>query len=433
MTLNIDDLGTVWEALFDTRSKAYNIGLKLKVPVGTLDSIVKQYSDPSDQLREILKAWLKMAAQQKWQTIVEMLRSRIISEPKLASDIKAEYCKGTPGQRSGQAMPRDTQVQQLEQKLQEKQYVIEARERKQQKSTRQQEMDQLRKKLQEQQHPNEDEQRQQRELKEHLQRPATQSQPNPEQKPTQIKQISQGYSKAPEAMNRGSTATDGTTIYFNSEGSTSVHQYHSDSQQWSPQPDLPHPCSALVMADSKLTGVGGHLGLGEATNSLFSLMGEDWSKRWSRHFPPMATERYDTAAICHGRSLIVAGGDDGRNRLTTVEVLNMDTQCWSTASSLPHPFSNADTSIIGERLYMLGGSDQTGWTQSVLTCSISKLLHSCQTLSESTIWQRVTIARRVLPFVDSWLLWEGKMKLTRRLQPSSPTMNVPTPGKPWKP
>ena len=106
MTLNIDDLGKVWEALYDARPKAYNIGLKLEVSVGTLDSIVKQYSDPSDQLRETLKAWLEMAAQQKWQTVVDALSSRIISEPKLASDIEAEYCQDTPGQASGQAMPR---------------------------------------------------------------------------------------------------------------------------------------------------------------------------------------------------------------------------------------------------------------------------------------------------------------------------------------
>ena len=114
MTLNIDNLGKVWEALYDARSKAYNIGLKLQVAVGTLDSIMKQHSDPSDQLRETLKVWLKMAAQQKWQTIVEMLRSRIISEPKLASDIEAKYCQSTPGQASGQAMPRDTQIEALQ-------------------------------------------------------------------------------------------------------------------------------------------------------------------------------------------------------------------------------------------------------------------------------------------------------------------------------
>ena len=131
---------------------------------------------------------------------------------------------------------------------------------------------------------------------------------------------------------------------------------------------------------------------GEATDSLLSLMGESKDRKWSQHFPPMTNKRYDTAAICHGRSLIVAGGNDGHNRLATVEVLNMDTQLWSLASSLPHPFTQATTSICGERLYLLGGRNEIGGTHSVLTCSISKLLHSCQTLSKSTIWRGVTDA-----------------------------------------
>ena len=369
MTLNIDDLGTVWEALFDTRSKAYNIGLKLKVPVGTLDSIKLEFSNPANQLRETLKAWLKMAEQQKWQTIVEMLRSRIISEPKLASDIEAEYCQGTPAQGSGQAMPRDVQIQALqqhfEQKLQEQQRAIEAMQI-------------------------------QQALKEQLpsmKRSTDQPQPNPPQQETTLRKlIWRDGPKAPETMPRGSVATDGTMVYCNGRDSTSVHQYHSDTQQWRTLPDLPHLLSTLVMANSKLTSVGG-LNPSGATNSLFSLTGEDRDRKWSQHFPPMTTKRCLTAAICHGCSLIIAGGNDGHNRLATVEVLNMDTQLWSFAGSLPHPFSDATTSICGERLYLLGGCGQSGLlTHLVLTCTISKLLLSCQKLSQFTIWQHVTDA-----------------------------------------
>ena len=349
MTLNIDDLGTVWEALFGIRSKAYNIGLTLKVPVGTLDAIKMEFSDPLNQLREILKAWLKMATQQKWQAIVDMLRSRTIDEPTLASDIEANYCRGT------------------------------------------QDTDQFRRK---QQHAIEAGQRQKQDLKVQLQstmQPSTQPHQNPPQRETTLKKlIWQDGPKAPEAMDRGSVATDGTTVYFNGRDSTSVYQYHSDSQEWSTLPNLPHLWSTLAMADSKLTGVGGYCG--GATNSLFSLTEDGRDRKWLQHFPPMSIKRYFTAAICYDRSLIVAGGQDRHNIFTTVEVLNMDTRLWSTASSLPHPFSNATTSICGERLYLLGGWDhQTGpcGTHSVLTCSIFELLHSYQTLSKSTIWQSV--------------------------------------------
>ena len=198
MTLNIADLPTVWEALIDTRSKAYNIGLQLNIPVGTLDSIRKQYSYPPDQLREILKAWLEMAAQQKWQSIVDALRSRTIGEPKLASDIEADYCQDTPVQASGQAMPRDTQMQsvkqtvtqpqetdQLRQKLREQQRAIEAGERKQRELTKQlQLMDQTvtQQQIREQQHAIEAMQTQQ-ELKQlqSVKRPSAQPQATPPQ------------------------------------------------------------------------------------------------------------------------------------------------------------------------------------------------------------------------------------------------------------
>ena len=116
---------------------------------------------------------------------------------------------------------------------------------------------------------------------------------------------------------------------------------------------------------------------GKATNSLLSLMGEGGAMKWLPHFPAMPTARRSTAAVCSGHSLIVAGGSDGHNRLATVEVLDIDTKQWSTACSLPHPFSEATISICRERLYLMGGFDETvRATHSVLTCSVPELLQS---------------------------------------------------------
>ena len=106
MELNINDLGALQEAVFDARSKWYTIGLMLKVPVGTLDSIKSEYSDPLDQLRETLKAWLKTTRQPAWQAVADTLRSCAVGEPKLSSDIQTKYCQST-----------QTEVQILQQKL----------------------------------------------------------------------------------------------------------------------------------------------------------------------------------------------------------------------------------------------------------------------------------------------------------------------------
>ena len=189
----------------------------------------------------------------------------------------------------------------------------------------------------------------------------------------------QKQSKAPEKMDRGSAASDSNMAYFNGGGSK-VYSYDSNTQKWHQLPDTALTWSTLVVVQHILTMVGGYLS-GKVTNSLFSFMGESGAMKWLPHFPAMPTARYWTAAVCSVHSLIIAGGvDDGDNRLVTVEVLNIDTQQWSTACSLPHPFFLATLSICNERLFLMGGLDETGPTQSVLTCSVPELLQ-CQTQS----------------------------------------------------
>ena len=213
----------------------------------------------------------------------------------------------------------------------------------------------------------------------------------------------QRESKAPEKMLRGSAAADSNMAYFHGNGSTTVHSYDSNTREWSRLPAAPHTRSTLVVVHHVLTMVGGQIS-GGATDSLLSLMGEGRGIKWLPNLPAMPTKRYETAAVCSGRSLIVAGGNDGRNGLSTVEVLDTDTRQWSIASALTHPFFRATISICGERLYMLGGIDQTdSWTRSVLSCSVPELLQSCQPqplagklrtapANQSTIWRCVADA-----------------------------------------
>ena len=212
----------------------------------------------------------------------------------------------------------------------------------------------------------------------------------------------QRESKAPEEMFRGSAAADSNMAYFHGDDSTTVHSYDSNTREWHRLPATPHTHSTLVVVHHVLTMVGGKIS-GGATDSLLSLMGEGRDIKWLPNLPAMPTKRYETAAMCSGRSLIVAGGNDSRNILSTVEVLDTDTRQWSIASSLTHPFYDATISICGERLYMLGGRDQTGWTLSVLSCPVPELLQSCQPqplagklrtapANQSTIWRCVADA-----------------------------------------
>ena len=394
--LSINDLGDICEEIYEARTKAHDIGLALKVPEDALQSIDARFDDPGDRLREMLAAWLKKDSEPTWQDVLKALRRNMVGHSKLASDIEAKHC-ATTGQASGQTTPQilptlDTQLetlQSLQQALQESQ---ELRTREQQDSQRR-----IRRNSQR--------------IKE-LTRQVHEKQCTIDEREKQLKAIEQSEQitraidqKAPEKMRRGSAASDSNMAYFNSYGSTTVHSYDSDTQEWNRLPATPHTHFTLVVIQHKLTMVGGMVGymmggviLREATNSLLSLVRKR-DKKWLSCLPAMPTKRYLTAVVYSGHSLIVAGGANGGRGipvrvLTTVEVLDTDTRQWSIASSLTHPFSLATISICGERLYMLGGLNQTGETCSVLSCSVPELLQSCQPQPlkpayQSIIWQCV--------------------------------------------
>ena len=77
--------------------------------------------------------------------------------------------------------------------------------------------------------------------------------------------------------------------------------------------------------------------------------------------------------------MIAAGGcGDGGRIVTTVEILDTELRQWSSAASLPHPMSQASITVCEDLLYLLGGRVQNDRTLSVLTSSITDLLHQQQ-------------------------------------------------------
>ena len=190
----------------------------------------------------------------------------------------------------------------------------------------------------------------------------------------------QKCSKAPEGMDyRGSAATHGKMAYFNSYGSREVYQFDAEEDRWTTLPDCPYEYSAMVVTTAGLTTVGGRDGRGP-TNRLVSLTVEGWfrkKQKWAEHFPRMPTSRYDLAAVCRGRTLIAAGGHDGVRRLSTVEILDMESLQWTPVCSLPHPMASASIAVGQEKVYLLGGFDQNvDSTLSVYVCLLSDLLQT---------------------------------------------------------
>ena len=75
----------MWEA----RSKWYNIGLKLGVPVGTLDSISKAANqNPDDCFTAMIKDWLRNGKPKPtWATVAKALKSPMVGYAQLAEQL----------------------------------------------------------------------------------------------------------------------------------------------------------------------------------------------------------------------------------------------------------------------------------------------------------------------------------------------------------
>ena len=60
--------------------------------MGTLDCFKGQYSDPGDQLREVLRTWLTSSGKPTWRGMIEALNSPVIEEALLAKELQQKYC-----------------------------------------------------------------------------------------------------------------------------------------------------------------------------------------------------------------------------------------------------------------------------------------------------------------------------------------------------
>ena len=206
-------------------------------------------------------------------------------------------------------------------------------------------------------------------------------------------------------------------LYINPSGSLKIYscKISSQDQQWSTLPDTLYNNSSLVVIDGILTSVGGYSIGGRFTNCLLSLTGGGWVKRrrWCEIFPAMPTPRRVTVSLTTEHTLIVAGGCDGGKNLSVVEVMDISTRQWSTASNLPHPFGVASGTICGDNLYLAGGYVGYGEpSKSVLTCSITDLLsplslgarlQSLSLANKTSVWRQT----RDLPVTRSTLITLG--------------------------
>ena len=89
-----DDLGEVYEKIYEAHPKWYFIGLWLKLPVNTLDGIKAQCgSELVECFCEMLKRWLtRVDPLPTWKSLSEALSSQSVDKAQLALKVMTNHC-----------------------------------------------------------------------------------------------------------------------------------------------------------------------------------------------------------------------------------------------------------------------------------------------------------------------------------------------------
>lgn len=227
-------------------------------------------------------------------------------------------------------------------------------------------------------------------------------------------------------MARGSAVIHDNKVYFAGYLNEMVF-YDTTTNHWNELPDCPYKGSSLAVVGGLVTTIGGYNQHTIPTNMLLRLIKIRSSSTWEEHFSPMPTKRYGTMAITTIQHLIVAGGESGiSHHVNTVEVMDIQTLVWWTVASLPHPYTGASGTICGDRIFMLGGMDEKGYTTSVLTCVVGELLQSSWL---SPVWHRiadVSFYRSTCATVNGELLVVGGVTQSQTKTPTIHKYNPAT-------
>ena len=180
----------------------------------------------------------------------------------------------------------------------------------------------------------------------------------------------------------GDTVYVGGGLAVNDHDMCTVMKLEQD--QWTKLPEYTSYWFAMTSLANRLVLVGGRDPKSCNQLSIFE------SGEWAHPYPPMNIARSSSTAVSFNNHIIVAGGrDDKDKRISSVEVLDVASRRWYIAQSLPHPRSTLKSTLIGNTLYLMGGSDYTERaTKTVHHVDLNELIaKTLSNLDTSTLWQ----------------------------------------------
>ena len=166
-----------------------------------------------------------------------------------------------------------------------------------------------------------------------------------------------------------------------------VMTYNIISQEWSQLPQYTARYFAMTVIHNKLTLAGG-LDRNDRDTSVLGVWDAD-GRKWTHPYTPMPTPHSYSSVVVYRKWLIVAGGWSGRNRTSSVEVLDISSNQWYRAPSTPVPWSCMKSAVVGDTWYLMGGLHDNGGTDQVYSVSLSILILHINHISER-IWNTIS-------------------------------------------
>ena len=171
-----------------------------------------------------------------------------------------------------------------------------------------------------------------------------------------------------------------------------VMEYDTHSGKWGRLPPYSLFYFAMTAINNQLVLVGG-VDKQYRKSKLLGIWRTD-SKKWTHPYPDLPTARSSSSAVTYNKWLIVAGGYSGDGpRLSTVEVMNIDTKQWyNIGTPTPTAFTGMKTAIVGDLWYLMGGCVVNGRaTDKVYSVSLPVLISQVNsTQRDPQIWKCIS-------------------------------------------
>ncbi len=164
-----------------------------------------------------------------------------------------------------------------------------------------------------------------------------------------------------------------------------VMTYDTHSGRWGTLPPYRTHGFGMTVIRDQLVLVGGVDEDGNYSKSIGVWRSAD--KEWVDLYPDMPTPRYCSSVVTYNEWLIVAGGVNNGEYLSSVDVMNINTKEWYSGPTAPRGITQMKTANVGDMCYYMGGRD----TKDVCRVSLPALISQVKSRNiDPQIWKKLS-------------------------------------------